>query len=156
MAISTRRFMPPRQRDDLVVALLPERQVAQHFLDVSGVLLLAEQAAAERHGGPDGFERVGGQLLRHEADQRAGRTIVGADVVTVHRHAAFARVDDAADDADQRGLARAVRPEQREDFSTVDCQIDVLQCPKTAGIGFGQIRDRNDRLHGLDDGRHRC
>ena len=73
------------QRHDLAVLLVPQRQVLQHLLDVRGVGRLAEQAAAETDGGPHRLERVGGQLLRHQADQRARRAIVADDVVAVDR-----------------------------------------------------------------------
>ena len=63
------------------------------------------------------LERVGVQFLRHQADQRARGAIVGDDVVAVDRDGARGRIDDAADDADQRGLAGAVRAEQREDLA---------------------------------------
>ena len=36
-------------------------------------------------------------------------------------------VDDAADDVDQRRLAGAVRPEQREDLAAADVEVDVLE-----------------------------
>jgi hypothetical protein len=35
-------------------------------------------------------------------------------------------VDDAADDADQRGLAGAVGAEQREDLAAADVQVDAF------------------------------
>ena len=72
-----------RERHDPVVLLVPERQVAQHLLDVRGIGRLAEQAAAEGHACPSRLERVGRQLLRHQADQRARRAVVAHDVVAV-------------------------------------------------------------------------
>ena len=75
------------QRHDLAVLLVPQRQVAQHLLEVGGVRRLAEQAAAEVHRGPDALERVGRQLLRHQADLGARRAIVAHDVVAVGEHA---------------------------------------------------------------------
>ena len=62
------------------------------------------------------LERVGRQFLRHQTDHRAGGAIVAHDVVAIDEHGAAGRVDDAADDADQRRLAGAVRPEQRRRF----------------------------------------
>jgi hypothetical protein len=56
--------------------------------------------------------------------------------VTVHEHLAFGRIDDAADDADQRRLAGAVRAEQRENLAVRDFQADILQRLKTGGIGL--------------------
>ena len=60
---------------------------------------LAEQAAAECDGPQHGFERVGRQFLRHQADQRARGAPVAQDVVAVHAHAAA--VDDLP-----RGVAK--------------------------------------------------
>ena len=53
-------------------------------------------------------------------------------------------VDDAADDADQRGLAGAVGPEQREDLAAPDVEVDVLQRLEARGIGLGQVGDGDD------------
>ena len=68
--------MPP----DSVMILLSFRfhsdRSLQHLLDVRGVRRLAEQPAAERHGAPQRLERVGRELLRHEADHRARGAIV--------------------------------------------------------------------------------
>jgi hypothetical protein len=41
-----------RQGDDLVVFLVPQREVAQHLFDVRRIRRLAEQAATERHRRP--------------------------------------------------------------------------------------------------------
>ena len=64
------------------------------------------------------------------------------------------RRDDAADDADQRGLAGAVRTQQREDLALADLEVDALQRLQARRVGLGQVRDGDDRRHGmiLDDG----
>ena len=67
------------------------------------------------------------QFLRHQPDQRAGRAVIGDDVVAVDGHLALGRHQDAADDADQRGLAGAVGAEQREDLAAMDIKIDALK-----------------------------
>src|SRR6266849_3341113 len=95
-----------------------------------------------------GLEGIGRQLLRHEADHGARGAVVGDDIVTVHPYAAFARIDDPADDADQGRLPRAVGAEQREDLSAADVQADVLESPEAGGVGFGEVRDGDDGLHG--------
>ena len=136
-----------RQRHDLVVLLVPQRQVAQHLFQVRRVRRLAEQAAAELHRRPDALERVGGQLLRHQPDFGARRAEVAHDVVPVGRDLAGGRVDDAADDVDQRRLAGAVRPEQREDLAAADLEVDAFERLEARGIGLDQIDDGDDRLH---------
>ena len=147
LAISTRRFMPP----DSVMILLSLRSHSDRSLstlvDVAGIGRLAEQSAAERHRRPYGLERVGGELLRHEADHRAGGAVVGDDVVPVDRDASLRRLDDPADDADERRLAGAVRAEQREDLAAADVEVDVLERLKSGCVGLGEIGDGDDRLH---------
>src|SRR6266568_3778552 len=69
-------------------------------------------------------------------------------MMSVNQDGAARRIDDAADDVDQRGLAGAVRPQQREDFTTPDLQIDALERLKPGRIGLDDIRDRDGRLHG--------
>jgi hypothetical protein len=128
-----------RQRHQLVVALVPQRQRLQRLLDVRGIGRLAEQAAAERHRRPDGLERIGRQFLRHEPDHFARRAVVIADVVAADRHAPFGRRDDAADRADQRGLARAVRPEQREDLAGADVEVHVLERLEAGRVSLGEV-----------------
>ena len=59
------------------------------------------------------------------------------------------RIDDAADDADQRRLAGAVRAEQRENLAAPDLQVDVLQRLEAAGVGLREMRDGNGGGHGL-------
>src|SRR5437867_12923779 len=137
-----------RKRHDLAVFPRPQGQIPEHLFDVRGVGGLAEEAAAERHRVPYGLEGIGRQLLRHEADHGARGAVVGDDVVTVHPYAAFARIDDPADDADQGRLPRAVGTEQREDLSAADVQVDVLESPEAGGVGFGEVRDGDDGLHG--------
>jgi len=57
--------------------------------------------------------------------------------VAVSQHRAVGGIDDAADDADQRRLARAVRPEQREDFAALDVQADILERLESRRILLG-------------------
>jgi hypothetical protein len=135
------------QRDDLGVLLVPQRQILQHLLDMIGVLRLAEQAAAEADGRPHRLERVGVQFLRHQPDQGTRGAIIGVDVMAVDGDAAFAQIGDAADDADQRGLAGAVRPQQREDFAALDLEVDAVERPETGAIGFRQICNGDDGSH---------
>ena len=43
---------------------------------------------------------------------------------------------DAADDVDERGLAGAVRSEQREDLAATDLEVDVLEGVETRRVGL--------------------
>jgi hypothetical protein len=112
-----------RERNDLAVLLVPQRQLLQDLFDVRGIGWLAEQPATEGHRSPHGFECVGGQFLRHETDHRARGAVFADDVVTVDDNVAFGRIDDPADDADQRGLARTVGAEQREYLAAANLQM---------------------------------
>ena len=120
-----------RKRHDPVVFPVPEREVRQHPLDMLRVRRLAEQAAAERHRIPDRLERIGCELLRNEPDERARGAIVGKNVVAIDGNAPFGRVGDAANRADERRLAGAVRAEQRENLAAANFEIDVLERAET-------------------------
>ncbi|MCY1538328.1 hypothetical protein D9M68_738630 [compost metagenome] len=132
---------PARQRHDATVLLVPEGQIAQHLFDVGMVGRLAEQATAEVDGIPDAFEGVGGDFLGHQPDLAARRAKLGHDVMAAGQHPAPGRIDDAADDADQRRLARAVRSEQGEDFAALDIQVHVLERLEPRCVSFGEILD---------------
>jgi hypothetical protein len=125
------------ERHDLRVLLVPQRKVLEHFLEDGVVARPTEQPTRERERVPDRLEHVGGQLLRHEADLRAGRTEVAHVIVAIRDDGAFRCGHDAADDVDQRGLARAVRTEQGEDLAAADLEIDVLESGEPGGVGLG-------------------
>ena len=140
------------QRHDLVVLLVPQRERPQHLLDVGRDRRQAEQPAAERDRGPhrSRTHRCGSSCGTSPI-KRAGGAIVGEDVVAADGDRAGRRRHDPADDADQRGLAGAVRPEQRENLALVDVEIDALECLEPGSIGLGKVRNRNDRRHGGDN-----
>src|SRR5213592_2172587 len=102
------------------------------------VLRFAEQAAAEADGRPYGLKGVGVQFLRHQPDQRARGAIVPVDVMPAHGDAALAQIGDAADDADQRGLAGAVWAEQREYLTALNVEIDAVQRFEAGAVGLGE------------------
>src|SRR5262249_22946439 len=115
--------------------------------DMSGVRRLAGESAAVRHGLPDILECARRELLRDEPDQRTGCAIFRDVVVPVDEYGAATRIDDATDRADQRGLPGAVRPQQSEDFPTLDFEVDVLEGMEPGGVSFGEIGNRDDALH---------
>ena len=98
-----------RKRHDLGVFLVPQRQLPQYPFAMRRIGRQAEQPATESDRGPDAFERVRVKLLGHQPDLAAGGTEVLHDVVTIRDDATGRCCDDAADDADQRCLARTVR-----------------------------------------------
>ena len=133
--------MPPDSVMILASFLSHSDRSRSTFSMMAGFARLAEQPAAERERVPHRLEHVGGELLRHEPDLGARRAEVAHDVVAVRRHGAGRRGDDAADDVDERGLAGAVRSEQREDFAATDFEIDVLERVKAGSVGLRQTRD---------------
>ncbi len=136
-----------RQVDDLLVALVEQREVGKHFLDLRVVARLAEQAARERDRSPHRLEGVDMHLLRHQPDQAARGAVVAHDVVPADRDAAAAGVDNAAHDGDQRRLAGAVRPQKSEDFALHDVEVDALQRVEAVLVGLRQRSDGYDWLH---------
>src|SRR5690606_25836003 len=96
---------------------------------------------------PHRLEGVGSQLLGDETDQGARGTVVPAYVVAVDGHRSFARGDDAADDAYQRGLAGAIGAEQGEDLAPADVEADLPERGEARGIGLAQAVDGNDGGH---------
>lgn len=72
---------------------------------------LSEQTATESHGVDYRLERLGRYLLGHEADHCPRQSEIVDDVVTVDEDLPARRVDDAADDTDERRLARTIGAE---------------------------------------------
>src|SRR5690606_31277574 len=79
-------------------------------------------------------------------DLGACSTVLPHDVMSVSQHYARAWRDDAADDADERGLAGSVRSQEREDLALADLEIDRLQSLKPGGVDLRDIRNRNGGL----------
>src|SRR5208283_233243 len=76
------------------------------------------------------------------------------DVVAVDRDRAAARLDDAADDVDQRRLAGAVGAEQGENLAAADLEIDGLERDQTRCVGLRQVFYADCRKHaGLGPGK---
>ena len=136
--------------DDLVVALLPQREVAQGPLDDGRRGRLAEQAAGERDRGPDGLEGARGELLGDEADHAARGAEVAADVVPGDGDRARRRGDGPADDADQRGLAGTVGPEQAEDLAALGSRGRRASGPAGRRRRSCSGADRDDGGHAAD------
>ena len=146
-AIMTRRFMPP----DSVMILLSflshsdsERSTFSQYAAFFGLPnrprlnIVVSQTVSNAS--------VASSCGTRPIRSRAARAFF-ADVVTVDGDRAAARVDDAADDVDQRRLAGAVRAEQTENLAAPDLEIRVLQRLEAGRIGLRQILDRDDRLH---------
>jgi hypothetical protein len=94
------------------------------------------------------FEGIGCQFLRNETDHCAGVAVILDNVVTVDRNRSLRGIYNSTNDADQRGLSRAIRAQQRKNFAAPDLQVDVPKGHKPGSIRLEQVRDRDDRLHG--------
>src|ERR1700731_4926458 len=109
---------------------------------------LAEQAAAEAHGRPDRLEPVRGKFLRDNTDLGSRGPVVADDVMASGHDGASGRIDDPADDIDQRRLACAIWTKQAKYLSLADLEVDSLEGLEARGIGLAKTRHGNNRLHG--------
>src|SRR5262245_49278478 len=103
------------------------------------VVRLAKQSASEANRPPHRLERISRELLRHQPDQRPCRAEILNDVVATYCHLTVGRIDDPTHNADQRGLAGAVRPEQRENLAAADLQVDVPESAKSGRVCLRKI-----------------
>src|SRR5205085_1238776 len=74
------------------------------------------------------------ERLRDVADVLANELSIFLDVVAVDGRVAFRRHEQAAEDADERRFAGAVRTEQTEDFAARNLQRDVVERAKRAEV----------------------
>jgi hypothetical protein len=63
--------------------------------------------------------------LRDEPDHCPRLAVVAQDVIAADGDAAGSRVDQSADDRDQRRLASAIRAEEGKDLSFLDIEADI-------------------------------
>ena len=70
-------------------------------------------------------------------------------MVAIGKDVTAAGIGYATDNTDQRGLTCAVGAQQREDFTSLDIQVDLLQGLKAVPVSLVEILDGYDRLHGF-------
>ena len=80
--------------------------------------------AVHVHGLADGEELLDAGLLQHDPDALFERPLAAHRVVAEDRDGAGVAVPVPLEDLDSRGLARAVRAEQREHFTLADGEAD--------------------------------
>ena len=97
------------------------------LLDPVVVATKAEISRLNSQRLPDAEERIEHQFLWHHAKRAAGRPIVGAHVVTHYPRGAAISERQARQNADERGLPRAIGTEQPEEFSLAYLEIDTGQ-----------------------------
>ncbi len=138
---------PAGQGHDALVALVPQAERPQDFLDPVPVGGKPEQAARIAYRAMDGFEHVGAEFLGNQADTTACAAPVGRQIVPESANTSRSRAHEPAYCADQRGLACPVRPEQCEDLALVDGKIDIVERGQPAGIDLRQAGEFENRLH---------
>src|SRR5690554_1393475 len=114
---------------------------------MGGIGGLAKQAPTEAHGGPDAFKGVSEQFLGDQPDLGAGGTKVTLNVVAIGQYLTGGRLDNATDNADQRGFTRTVGAQQGENLAPANFQIYIFEGLKTGRIRLVQVFHRKDRLH---------
>ena len=91
-------------------------------------------------------------MLEHEADI-ALADAVRQRVLAVELHLALVGPFEARDDAQQRGLARAGRPEQRDQLARADVELDLLERGEVAealgDVADGDLHRFNPLPHAL-------
>ena len=137
----------PRQRNALALTARQLARVAvgepvelhqiQQFLDARADtrLVLAHRARLHAQAESDVFkhrhmaeQRI---VLEHESDMALAGS-AGERILAVERNLAGVGPIQPGDDAQQRGLARTRRPEQRQQFAIGDLQIDAVERGKCA------------------------
>src|SRR5262249_37659855 len=100
----------------------------------SQALLFADAGDFEREGNV--LERCSpwesGLFLKHHADG----TALGSRCAAFEYDLALEAIDEAADDVEQRGLATARRPDERDEFALSNIERDVLERDELA---FGSV-----------------
>ena len=126
-----------------VVCLLGEADELEHLLDRPRARVVPGIAG---EGLADRQERLDGELLKHDPhafSQLATGRRVGR-VVTEHVDVTPVTLAKALEDLDDRGLARAIGSEQREDLALVHLEGDVLHC-FGCFVGLREMFHRDNR-----------
>ena len=96
-------------------------------------------------------------LHRQPGKQRVGLehqppvAVRPVDGLAAQQHLAAVRLNQPRDGADQRGLARPRKAQDRDEFAFLDVQVDTAQhfgdAAGLAGVAFRHVLQRKDRLH---------
>ncbi len=123
------------------MAALPQLQLLEIFL---GSLLrerprYAVEAGLVHHDREQRLEHVEIDLLRHDADAGLRHLELAIHVVAEDLDDAAGLVDQRGDDADDGGLAGAVRTEQREKIALRDLEIDAFERLDAVLVDLGEL-----------------
>ena len=122
----SRRFIPPEQRLDPVVASLGQLRELEQLVGVERHLGRLSPEAPVDQVLLDGEVLVEDVALRTHAQPRADRGPVGCRVETQDGQLAPADRRHATDHAHRRRLARAVGPEEAERLATAHLDVDAV------------------------------
>ena len=114
------------------------RRAGRHAVDepVEIEVLVDRQAVVER------------RLLEHHAEAAPRRQRLGDDVDAADPRGAAVGLEDGAEDVEQRRLAGAVRPEQREQLVAADREADIVERERAA-VALAHALDHDLRCHDL-------
>jgi hypothetical protein len=138
----------PRQLGDRELADCIEGEPRAARLDRArqGAGIETLEAAHEGEELVDPHAGVKGHVLGHVADPAARLQAVLDDVEAGDRRSARGGLQIAREDAQDRRLARAVRPEQPEHLADAGLEGDVVDA-EPAAVALGQMLRDDDRRH---------
>ena len=134
---SARRcFQPPQEQPGAPVEVRPDVRELDRRVAPAPELLAAKavDARVEVEVLVHGEVVVERELLAHVADALADLLALGRHVEPEHRRAARRRREQAAEDADQRRLAGAVRAEQAVDAARVHLEVHAVERGEVAEL----------------------
>ena len=136
-----------RQRAHVGIGLRRQVEVVHDLVDPGVVAAQPEVARLDAQRLAHAEERVEHQFLRHHAEHAPRPPVVGDDIGAHHAHLARACARQAGDDADQGGLAGAVRPEQAEELALGDGKAHPGERLQRA-VALLDVQGFNGKSHG--------
>ncbi len=115
-----------------------QAQIGEHLIDPRAVVGQPEVTRLKSQRFAHGEKRIEREFLRHNAQRQARRTVVVNHVVAHHGHPPTGRAHETGNNRNQCGLAGAIGPEQAEEFSALNLQIDTVERERRAvALGDG-------------------
>ncbi len=141
MAAAERQALPPAAgkvfRPGVLAAFQPGQGQSLAQARFQGGIGEAVGCAVEAQILQDGQVVIQAEALGHIPDARADLRGVGVHGHAQHLYRAGGGLHQAQQHADGGGLARAIRPEEAEDLSAADFEIDAIHSGEVAEA-FGQ------------------
>ena len=133
--------MPPESVRETASRLSQSASSLQPAFDASARDPAADAVEARlvEQDGRHLLELVEIDLLRHDSETGLGGLELDVDVAAEDEHLPGGLGHERGDDADRRGLAGAVRAEQREEVPGLDVEVDALQCVYAVAVGLREL-----------------